>query len=157
MSWLKHGPNARLVAAGVEDGLGGEENGGGGAVAGAIGVVVEANGAAVFADDALRDPKAEAGSAFSLGGEEGLEEAFLDLRSDSGPVVGDFNDGPGGPPCRRGGIGCLRDDADGDVAALARGFGGVGDEVGEDLTEFGGVSVDGDRSEEHTSELQSPM
>src|ERR1017187_2704009 len=105
MSWLKHGPNARLVAAGVEDGLGGEENGGGGAVAGAIGVVVEANGAAVFADDALRDPKAEAGSAFSLGCKEGLEEAFLDLRCDSGPVVGDFNDGTGGPPCgshRRG-------------------------------------------------------
>src|ERR1035441_4340548 len=106
-----------LVAAGVEDGLGGEENGGDGAVAGAIGVVVEANGAAVFADDALRDPKAEAGSTFSFGGKERLEEAFLDLRGDSEPVVGDFNDGPGGAPCGRGWIGLLREDADGDIAA----------------------------------------
>ena len=49
----RDGVDSGLVAAGVEDGLGGEENGGGGAVAGAIGVVVEANGAAVFADDEI--------------------------------------------------------------------------------------------------------
>ena len=35
-------------------------------------------------------------------------------------------------------------DADGDVAALAGGLGGVGDEVGEDLAQLGGESLDGD-------------
>ena len=42
------------------------------------------------------------------------------------------------------GIGGARANADGDRAAGASGFGGVGDEVGEDLAELGGEAVDGD-------------
>ncbi len=49
--------------------------------------------AAVFADDAVRDPEAEAGAALSLGGEEGLEEVVADVRRDAWAVVGDFYDG----------------------------------------------------------------
>ena len=50
---------------------------GGGVVAG------DGDAAAVFFYDALRDPKAEAGAVFALGGEEGLEELRQDVGGDS--------------------------------------------------------------------------
>ena len=83
------------VAAGVDDGLGGEEDGRGGAVVGGVGVAGEGEGASVLPDDALGDPEAKAGAAFAFGGEEGLEEVFADLRRDAGTVVGDLYDGSG--------------------------------------------------------------
>ena len=136
------------VAAGVDGGLGGEEDAGGGAAAG-LRVADEFDGTAVFDEDALRDPQAEAGAAFALGGEEGLEEVFADLGGDSGPVIDDFDDGPAFHPVYGGGnAGALRADADGNRAALAGGLGGVGDEVGEDLAELGGEPVDGDLGRE---------
>jgi len=81
------------VAVEVEDGFGGEEDACGGAVGGAVGAAGEVDGAGVLVDDSLRDPEAEAGAAFSLGGEERLEEAVAVLRGDSRAVVGDFDDG----------------------------------------------------------------
>ena len=99
----------------------------------------------MFADDALGDPEAEAGAAFALGGEEGLEEVVADLGRDAGAVVDDFDDGAGFEWLVSGiDAGPLRDDADQDGAAFAGCFGGVGDEVGEDLAEFGGESIDDD-------------
>ena len=87
-----------LVAAGGDDGFGGEEDGGGGSSVGAIDAAFELNRAGVFADDALRDPQAEAGAAFALGGEEGLEEVVADFGGDSGTVIGNLDDGSGFQP-----------------------------------------------------------
>ena len=99
----------------------------------------------MFADDALRDPEAEPGAAFALGGEEGLEEVVADLGGDSGAVVDDFDDGSFFEHLAgRVEAGVLGDDADQDGAALAGCLGGVGDEVGEDLAEFRGEPIDDD-------------
>ena len=81
------------------------------------------DGAGVFADDALRDPEAEAGAALALGGEEGLEEVLADLGGDAGAVVGDLDDGArlaAALPARWSAAGWLRDDADGDMCRPGR-------------------------------------
>jgi len=61
----------------------GEEDCDGGAVVGGGVVAGDSDAAAVFFYDALRDPKAEAGAVFALGGEEGLEEFGQDVGGDS--------------------------------------------------------------------------
>ena len=105
---------------------------------------LQAKDAAVFTNDSLGDPQAEAGAAFPLGGEEGLEEAVVNLWGDAGTVVGDGDGGSCFVPeamCVRTGV--LGSDHDCDMATFAGGLGCVGDEVGEDLAEFRGESING--------------
>ena len=68
------------------------------------------------------------------------------LGGDAGAIVGDLDDGAiaSRALARMGGGGLLRGDADGDCALGACGLGGVGDEVGEDLAQFGGEAFDDD-------------
>ena len=71
----------------VDDGLGGEEDADDGAVRALLVSLLEGDAAAVFADDAAADPEPEAGAAFALGGEEGLEEVGLHVLGNAGAVI----------------------------------------------------------------------
>ena len=88
----------RLVAAGIDDWVGGKEDRGDGASIGAFGLAAQLDGASMFADDALGDPEAEAGAAFALGGEEGHEEVLAVFGEDARAVVGNLDDGSGFEP-----------------------------------------------------------
>ncbi len=110
---------------------------------GGVGGAGEVDGAAVFGDDAAADPEAEAGAAFSFGGVEGLEEVGEDVFGDAGPVVVDGDEDAGfaadSVVVEAGGQGLGGDD---DFAVGVGGLRGVGEEIGEDLAEFGGEAVD---------------
>ena len=84
-----------LVSAGINDGLRSQEDAGGRSCARMHLLTDEFDVAAMFADDTLRDPKAQAGSPFALGGEEGLEESFLYILRDSRAIVGNLDGGSG--------------------------------------------------------------
>ena len=123
------------------------------------------NAATVLGDDAFADPEAESGAAFALGGEEGLEEFAADLFRDAGTVVDDVDAHPGpvsyavGEGSGRQGVG-LDPDVGGRIGGkvgvievsigirigggLTDGFGGVGEQVGEDLAELGGEALNVD-------------
>lgn len=110
---------------------------------GRVGAVAGEDEAAVFADDALGDGEAEAGAAgVEAGGGEGFEEAGEDGGVDTGAVVDDA-DGDPFAAVAGGGAG---DDADAGGFGVAwggaafGGFGGVADEVDEDLDEAVGVA-----------------
>ncbi len=99
----------------------------------------------MLGDDAAADPEAESGALFAFGGEEGLEEVGLDVFRDSGAVVCDADDGSGDHAVAgAGGVAESGGDADGDFTAGSSGLACVGDEVGEDLAEFGGEAFDVD-------------
>ena len=111
--------------------------------AGGVGAVAGEDEAAVFADDAFGDGEAEAGAAgIEAGGGEGFEESREDGGVDAGAVVDDA-DGDPFAGVAGGGAG---DDADAGVFGVAGGgaafggFGGVADEVDEDLDEAVGVA-----------------
>ncbi len=147
------------MAGGVDDGVGGEVDIDGGAVVGGGGAADEIEGAAVFADDAATDPEAEAGAALALGGEEGLEKILADGLGDAGAVVGDGDEDAGsavqavvsdvacaglGGERDGGGAGLRLRMVRGDGGAFgcgAGGFGGVGEDVGEDLAKLGGEAT----------------
>ena len=132
------------VAACVDGGLGGEEDADGGSVSGFAGVAGQVDGAAVLGDDAAADPEAEAGTLLALGGEEGLEEMRLHLFGNPEAVVGDDDGGPGLLLDTVDGEGWLRPEAHVHLSAGASGFGGIRDEVGEDLAQLGREGVDRD-------------
>ncbi len=49
----------------------------------------------MLVDDSAADPEAKAGAAFSLGGEEGLKEVWLNIGGDAWAIVGYGDDGSG--------------------------------------------------------------
>ncbi len=139
-----------LHGRGSADGGGGGEDAGGGSGLGgrgdegemdgeggaAIGMGLVGEGAAVSLDDADADAEAETG-ATGLGGEEGVEEAALDLLGDAGAGIGDgdVHDGEGAATgTELAGLG-----AEGDGGARRGGFEGIADEIDEHLLELFGV------------------
>ncbi len=92
----------------------------------------------VAADDFAGDPEAEAGTGFTLGGDEGLKDGGQQCSGNAGAGVGDGEAETGGAV---GGI--LSGDTDAQAAAVAHGIDGVADDVGDDLAEFTGAGEDG--------------
>ena len=95
------------------------------------------NLAAVALDDGARDPEAEAGTALTFGGEEGLTEAAPNFERNAAAIVanGDANaaDAGIGPASRAA-------DAQAEAAVDGGGFNRVCDQVGEDLAHLAGIN-----------------
>ncbi len=123
------------MASGGLDAVIGEEDGEDGAVVRFRGTAAEGDVALVFLNDAVGDPKTEASAGGLLGGDEGLEDGFAEVRGDAMAGVRDNDAEPG-----RGVWTSARADAKADAATLAGGVEGVTEEVGEDLAEFVGAA-----------------
>src|SRR5579883_1795956 len=93
----------------------------------------EGNRAAKLADNTMHGIEAETRAvADALGGEEGLEDARLNVFWDTGTIVGDFDDD----------FIALADDAEAERAFIVHSVGSVVDEIGPDLIEFAAVGGD---------------
>ena len=105
------------------------------------------NGSAVGLDDFSGDGESESGAALSFATDEGFEDVIVPFGGDTGAVIGHFDGGGTG-----GGVegGAKGDDA----GAWFDGFGGVGDEVHQDLVD--GVDVDGHRRHVGVEFLDDP-
>ncbi len=118
----------------------------------AIGMGLVGEAAPVTFDDADADAEAQAGAGW-FGGEEGVEEAALDVLGNARPGIGDgdLHDGEGtSTGTEMAGLG-----AEGDGRSARGGFEGISDEIDEDLLELFGVG--GERGVIQVTEHQTDI
>src|SRR5208282_4432728 len=89
-------------------------------------------GASQLLDDIARDPQSDAESLFTLGGHKRLEDFFQLLRRDARAGVGEDQLH----------VLSIGDDVERDRSAKRHGVDGVGDKIGEYLTQFAGKDID---------------